>query len=269
LGVTAGRGGGIARVVVLADDGAVFGREHGQVTAQVVLAEVGETLVGAKTGGVVVDGVAGVGAAAPLLVDEVATPRPPPPPRPAIHALAVVLGLAQFVAPLVDAVRRIVERVVDVVVVDGQPHGAIQQAAAAVLDDLPQQIPTVADGRGRDGRVAASGQDRLHVADGGAGDMVDGVGRELAAFPLGRHIRLVVEFEIAHAHGHVLLHLLDLARAECGPTEVGRVGPGAIQPHHRHDPGRQQDAGELQAAIVEEFDPLDAHPLQSRQPGGP
>ena len=114
----------------------------------------------------------------------------------------------------------------------------------------------------RDGRIAAALEHRLDVDDGIARRDLCAVQRHLAALPLDAEVRLVVEFDVAHARRNVIADRLQLAWAE----DAG-IGLRPVDAHDRHDVVLEQQVREVQRAIVlGDFDPLDAHIPQARQP---
>ncbi len=155
---------------------------------------------------------------------------------------------------------------IDVVVVHSQPYAFIEEIITAMFYDLAHQVPVAAYGCGGHCRQASQAQDCFHIHNCGSGRVLDGVGGRVASFPLCWQVWLVVELEIAHAHGQIIFDVVDVFRLQHRVADIARVGAMAIDAHDRHNACFQQHFGKSKTALMQHLDPLDAHALQLRQP---
>ena len=135
----------------------------------------------------------------------------------------VILLLGQRLAEDVDRIVRVIQRMVEGVVVNGDPGAFLKEVGAALAHHQGQRVVLLAGAHGGEGRKPSHGDDAIGVVDEVIYHDLQPILRHVAALPLGGEVGLVVGLKVADAYGDQAPEGLLLP-----PADVAGVGGFAI-----------------------------------------
>ncbi len=260
------RGGRIPRVGVLSNYRPVLRAENRQNPAEMLSGELCEPFISEPARTIVHYREPGILPLFPLPINEFEAALAPRGAGPCSPPIGNIFFRSYLFPGLIHFIVRIIEGVVEIVIVHRYPHRPIQQVPATLLYDRADQVPPASDGQSRDCRISPELDDGFHIPYGILRHDLFGVRRLLLVLPLCGEVRLIVELEVPDSCVHELLDDRKFPFAEGGFFGVHGVGLIAIYPHDWNDPVFQERRRYVQASVVEQLDPFDPHGLEFGDP---